>query len=127
MSEDLWMEAPDDLAAAGTPRRRRGRGGAGVSRFIGCPLSWFMLVFQVVRGKNELAFALYLYRLRMIRHSGTVKVSNSRLLTELGIDRYAKYRALRRMEQAGIITLKRQNSRSLEVVFQQKRGLSKNL
>jgi hypothetical protein len=126
MTEDLWIEAPDDLAAPPAVVDRRA---ANLARHIGCPLSWFMLVFPVVRGKNELAFALYLYRLRMVRRSRTVKVSNSRLLTELGIDRYAKYRALRRLEQAGIISLKRQNSRSLEVVFQKKRRrrLSKKL
>jgi hypothetical protein len=127
MTEELWIEGPDDLALAG-----RGRHGctADSARHIGCPLSWFVLVFPVMRGKNELAVALYLYRLRTIQRSRTVRVSNMRLLTELGIDRYAKYRALRRLAAAGIITLERRRSRSsLEVTFRQKRRrrLPKNL
>jgi hypothetical protein len=120
MSEDLWIEGPDDLTLKPTSRSR-GRA-TDSARHIGCPLSWFALVFPVVRGKNELAVALYLYRLRTIQRSRTVRVSNMRLLTELGIDRFAKYRALRRPAAAGIITLKRRSAgRSLEVVFKRKR------
>jgi hypothetical protein len=118
MTEDPWIEGPDDLAA-------KPAGSAcpiDSARHIGCPLSWFALVFPVVRGKNELAVALYIYRLRTIQRSRTVKVSNTRLLTELGINRFAKYRALRRLAGAGIITIKRRHSGSLEVVFQWKRG-----
>ena len=56
-------------------------------------------MFPIVRGKNELAVALYVYRLRIIRRSRTVVISNTGLLTELGIDRYAKYRALSRLAE----------------------------
>jgi hypothetical protein len=121
VTEDLWIEGPDDLTLEPTSR---GRGRASNSaRHIGCPLSWFVQVFPVLRGKNELAVALYLYRLRTIQRSRTVRVSNVRLLTELGIDRFAKYRALRRLAAAGIITLKRPSAgRSLEVIFKRKRG-----
>jgi hypothetical protein len=119
MTEELWIEGPDDLASTG-----RGRGRTADSpRHIGCPLSWFMLVFPVMHGKNELAVAIYLYRLRTIQRSRTVRVSNMRMLTELGVDRFSKYRALLRLAEAGIITLKRRGAgRSLEVVFNRKRG-----
>jgi hypothetical protein len=83
---------------------------------IGCPLSWFKLVFPIVRGKNELAVALYLYRLRTIRHSRTVRVSNSGI-AELGIDRFAKYRALQRLADAGLISITRRDGRAMEVTF----------
>ena len=86
-------------------------------RHIGCPLSWFKRVLPVVRGKNELAVALYLYRLRTVQHRQTVVVSNAPLLAELGIDRYAKYRALRRLAGAGIVTLKRDNKRATTIIF----------
>ena len=88
-------------------------------------MQWFMQIYPVVRGKNELAVALYIYRLRIIQHSRTVKVSNVRLLTELGIDRFAKYRALQRLAKAGIITIKRPTARSLEIVFHQQRRRTK--
>jgi predicted transcriptional regulator len=58
----------------------------------------------------------------MILRIRTAAVTNELLLTELGIDRYAKYRALRRLADAGIITVKRRNKRALEVVFRRKRG-----
>jgi hypothetical protein len=71
VTEDLWIEGPDDLTLEPTSR---GRGRATNSaRHIGCPLSWFVQVFPVVRGKNELAVALYLYRLRTIQRSRTVR------------------------------------------------------
>jgi hypothetical protein len=113
LTEDLWIEDQTDGL---DPKPRRARSAA-ESRHIGCPLAWFTRVFPVVRGKNELAVALYLYRLREIRRNRTVKVSNVGLLTDLGIDRYAKYRALRRLAGAGIITIKRRHPGSLEVVF----------
>jgi hypothetical protein len=50
-----------------------------------------------------------------------VKVSNVLLLVELGIDRHAKYRALKRLADAGIITVRRKPRRSLEIVFHQRR------
>jgi hypothetical protein len=119
MTEDLWIDEGTDDLTAKTDRAHF----IDSARHIGCPLSWFLLVFPIVRGKNELAVALYIYRLRSIQRSRTVKVSNTRLLTELGIDRFAKYRALRRLAGAGIITLKRRSAgRSLEVVFKRKRG-----
>ena len=70
-----------------------------------------------MRGKNELAVALYIYRLRIIRRSRTVVISNTGLLIELAIDRYAKYRALRRLADAGIVQVRRHNKRALKVVF----------
>jgi hypothetical protein len=87
---------------------------------IGCPLSWFRLVFQVVRSKNELAVALHIYRLRSIRHSRTVAVSNA-FLTELGIDPHAKYRALDRLEAAGIITVRRRHKQTIKVTFRDRK------
>jgi hypothetical protein len=39
------------------------------------------------------------------------------LLSELGVDRFAKYRALRRLAAAGIISLKQINKRAITIVF----------
>jgi hypothetical protein len=92
-ADDLWLkDQPDDLVDLPTAQIERAE--ADASRHIGCPLSWFRLVFPVVRGKSELAVALCLYRLRAVQRSRTVTVSNVGLLAELGIDRFAKYRAL---------------------------------
>jgi hypothetical protein len=115
-SDDLWVEGRGDDLISRSPHRRPHRA-ANSSRHIGCPLSWFKLVFPVVRGKNELAVALFIYRQRAIHRSRTLVVTNARLLAELGIDRYAKYRALKRLAAAGIITISHHNKRALRITF----------
>jgi hypothetical protein len=124
IDDHLWIEGqPDDLNVQ--PVRRRAARALTDMRLIGCPLWWFRQVFPTVHGKNELAVALYIYRLRVIRGARTVAVTNARLLTELGIDRFAKYRALRRLAEAGIIKVKRHNQRALEITFSRKRVRAK--
>jgi hypothetical protein len=125
MDKELWIEGQDDIMNA--PAAKQRGWAAELGQHIGCPLKWFVWVYPVVRGKNELAVALYLYRLRSIQHSRTVKVSNMRLLTELGIDRYAKYRALKHLAAAGVITVRRRPHRSLEIVFHQSRAKTERL
>src|SRR5215468_4738850 len=61
-------------------------------RHIGCPLPCFQQVYSIARSKGDLAVWLWLWRLRSIRRSRTVKVSNSGL-AELGISRFTKYRS----------------------------------
>jgi hypothetical protein len=96
------------------------------SRHIGCPLSWFRLVFPVVHGKNELAVALFIYRLCAVHRSKTVAVANAHLLSELGIDRFAKYRALQRLAKVGLITIEYHNKRTLKITLCQQRGRRRN-
>jgi hypothetical protein len=112
--DPLWQQAGMAAARRGKPDQR----------FIGCPLWWFMQVFPIVRGKNELACALAVYRLRIIQHSRIVSVSNA-YLTKLGIDRYAKYRTLRRLAGAGLLVIRRHNKRALEVEIRSKRDWRK--
>ena len=115
--DDLFDDSKGDPLADVPPAK----GVAEHEKFIGCPLEWFKLVFPVVHGKNELAIALYVYRLHRIRHSRTVIVSNVRLLTELGVDRFAKYRALQRLADAGIVKVRKRGAGSLEVTLLKKR------
>jgi hypothetical protein len=117
-SDDFWVEGQgDDLISRSPHRRPRS---AADSRHIGCPLSWFRLVLPIVRGKNELAVALFIYRQRAIRKSRTVVISNTEL-SELGIDRYAKYRALKRLAATGILTVNHHNKRALKITFHHQR------
>jgi hypothetical protein len=116
--ESLWVGGADDLAAKPALRTAR----APAVRHIGCPLAWFKLVYPIVRGKGELAVALFLYRQRSVQRSRTIAVANAQLLAELGIDRYAKYRAIRRLAEAGIITVKRDNKRALRITFRRQGG-----
>jgi len=115
--DKLWIDGPDGIADAPAPKRSRV--GTDPSRHIGCPLWWFRLVFPIVRGKNELAVALYIYRLRMVRHSLTLTITNERLLAELGVDRFAKYRILRRLAGAKVISLRQRGRHAVEIRFRQ--------
>ena len=115
IEDSLWTGGQvDDLADARLPTHGAGAGAG--KRHIGCPLKWFALVFPIVRGKNELAVALYIYRLRIVRRSRTVTVANERLLTELGINRFAKHRALRRLADAGVIRIVQRNNGCAPVI-----------
>jgi hypothetical protein len=121
MTDDsLWVDGPDgfeDVKPATESKRRIKSKPKQAGRFIGCPLGWLKLVFPVVHGRDELVVALALWRLRSIRGRRTVPVSNMALLAELGVDRGAKYRALKRLVAAGIITVKREGKRALVVTF----------
>jgi hypothetical protein len=110
--ETLRLDAKPASAGAQTRQLRTRR----PSRHIGCPLTWFKRVFPIVRGKNELAVALFLYRQHAIHRSRTITLSNA-CLAELGIERHAKYRALRRLAGAGIITLERYNKSAARITF----------
>ena len=80
--------------------------------------------FPITRGKNDLAIALAVYRLQIVQHSRVVTVSNA-YLAGLGIDRYAKYRGLRRLAKAGLFVIRRRNKRALEIEFLPKRNRHK--
>jgi hypothetical protein len=120
IEDNLWTDGQvDDLTDAKAPTR----GASANERHIGCPMWWLAWVLPVVHSKGELAVALYLYRLRVIHgfRARTIKVSNGRLAVELGIDRFTKYRALRRLATAGIIGIQRRDGRSLKITFNRKR------
>ena len=85
-------------------------------RYIGCPLAWLKRIYPVARSKGDIVVWLWLWRLRSIRHSRTVAVSNNGL-AELGIDRYAKYRSLRRFAKAGLIGVESRDGRAITVTF----------
>ena len=109
-----WQRAETMATARSKPNQR----------FIGCPLWWFKRVLPITRGKNDLAIALAVYRLRIVQHSRVVTVSNA-YLAGLGIDRYAKYRSLRRLANAGLFVIKRHSKRALEIEFLPKRNRHK--
>ena len=87
------------------------------SRFIGCPFWYFKLAVATMHSAHELAVALYVYRLRMVHRSKTVTLSNERLFAEVGINRSAKYRALRKLTDAKAIRVKWRNGRATVITF----------
>jgi len=73
-------------------------------------LAWLARVLPVVRTPAHLAVALLIYRECLLRRSNTVPLSNG-ALGELGISRYAKYRALACLREAGVIAIEQAKTR----------------
>jgi hypothetical protein len=124
--EDLFIDTGgvDDLdgpVPSKSSGQRRRRTTNNHERHIGSTLTWFRAALSAVGG-YELAVAMYLYRLRKVTGSNTVALSNERLMDELGINRYAKYRALRKLEAAGLVSVRHPNKRTSQVTFSAKRG-----
>jgi hypothetical protein len=86
------------------------------NRHIGCPLVWFQRAYAAARSKGDLAVWLWLWRLRTIRGSRTVRLANGGL-ADLGITRYTKYRALKRFAEAGLIDIDRKEGNATVVAF----------
>jgi hypothetical protein len=84
-------------------------------RHIGCPV-WFLRRALAATGGAELAVALYLYRLRSCRRRTTVTVPNDWLQRELGVSRFTKYKALHKLEKAGLIRIHPQKGKEAIVI-----------
>jgi hypothetical protein len=111
LSEDLeddplWRQA--ELMANAPPRPTKG--------YVTCSLTWLARVLPVLRTSDRLAVALLIYRQCLLRRSKTVDLSNN-LLAELGIGRDTKYRALTLLQEAGAVTIKTRNGRSVRVTL----------
>jgi hypothetical protein len=113
----LFEDGPDPLKDPKlTPQRVRRTPTGDGDRFIGCRIWWFDQVYPLVRSKGELAVALYIFRLRAVQGSRTVVVPNTWLKVR-GIDRHTKYRALRRLVDAGLIKVRQQSNEGTAVTF----------
>ena len=83
--------------------------------FVGCPMTWLEQVLPHLQGASQLAVALLLYRrwiLGGIRR--TFEFPNAGL-NRLGIARQVKYRALAKLEGAGLITIERTHGQAARV------------
>ena len=112
--DNIWVGGEaDDLAdvpaGAVKPAKR--------DAFFGAPLWWIKRVAPLARGKSELLVAILLWRLRIVNKSRTVVLTNTRLLTDLGVGRSAKYRMLQQLEAAGLVRVARRGKASPRVTF----------
>jgi hypothetical protein len=104
MSKDVFEAGDpfDDPAwkEAEKPKRRQR-----TDHYIGCPVAWLKRVLPLVKSKEQLAIAIYLHRRHAVCGSKVFTVPNRELYEELGLSRFAKYRALRYLEKIGAITI----------------------
>jgi hypothetical protein len=98
----------ETLPGRGTPKRRR------ADQHIGCPVEWLKRVLPLARSKDQLAIAIWLHRRRAVCRNEQFTVPNDALEEDLGLSRYVKYKALRRLERAGVITLIRNGKHALQ-------------
>ena len=75
-------------------------------RFIKGPVPWLWIEMAARLPGKALAVGLALRRLAGATKSKTVRLATSEVET-LGVDRNAKSRALRKLEQAGLVTVER--------------------
>jgi hypothetical protein len=107
--DPLWKAA--DKTARARRRRRRNR------THIGCPMWWLRAVLPLARSAEQLAVALYVYRLTIVCRSKTISVSNQSLKEDLGVGRFGKYKMFARLEEAGLWRVKHRNKHALEVTL----------
>src|SRR5215468_4411781 len=93
------------------PTRRRRKAGQYIPPV---PLAWFDRAC-VLPGK-ALAVGLVLWRLARLKKASSVVLTNAALKRH-GLGRFAKYRALQALEQAGWIAVRRRPKRSPEIVL----------
>jgi hypothetical protein len=99
-NDPLWQTA--GLLANAPPRPAGG--------YVTVSLAWLARVLPVVRTPAHLVVAMLIYRECLVRRQNTVALSNGEL-RKLGISRYAKYRALAWLREAGVIAIEKNNVR----------------
>ena len=82
---------------------------------IGCPVAWLKRLYPLVRSKQQVVIALWLYRRSIVCGSGWFTTPNAELERDLGLSRFTKYRALDELEKAGVVELTRQSPRRVLV------------
>ena len=75
-------------------------------RFIKGPIPWNWMIKATAISGNAVAVSLAIWHLAGMMKTDTVRLSN-KILAELSIDRSGKYRALKRLEKAGLISQKK--------------------
>ena len=115
MGDDLWLDGdlfedgptlPELLI--GEPRPAKD--------YVLCPLGWLARVRPLLCSTDQLLVVQVLYSRCLQQRSRTVDLPNGEL-AELGIGRMTKHRTLLLLEEAGVITIERQNGRSPRVTL----------
>ena len=108
-----WSKVPDSLIPSRRVESARDRKKA--THFIPpVPLGWFDRAC-VLPGK-ALAVGLILWRLATMRHTDTVTLTQA-ALKQHGLGRWVKYDALRSLECAGLISVRRLTRKNPEVTL----------
>jgi hypothetical protein len=99
------------------PERKLGRTGAQRrGRFVRGPIPWDWICRAARLPGAALPVSVALWLLSGIRTTRTVSLGNA-IVAELGVERHAKYRALARLEAAGLVFIERHPGRNPRVTL----------
>src|SRR5262245_51600639 len=87
-----------------------------IKRLLGAPFEFVAEVCRLTEGRVVLVVALYIYRRVMVCNSRTVTLPSSEL-SELGLARQDKQRALARLQQAKLVELVKVKGRTTQVTL----------
>ena len=93
------------FASQKPPRHRQGE------KFLKGPIPWKWLTEAGKLTGHALHVGIALWHLRFLTRSRTVALSG-KLLEELGVSRFAGYRALTALEEAGLVSVQRHRGRN---------------
>lgn len=110
MLNDWAKKRLSELEAA-APVKRKARKDA----FVQVPLGWFEAATRATRSPQAF-IAVWLLHLAWKAKSQTFPVPNDQL-GRCGVSRYAKYRALAKLERAGLITVDRRERKTLIITL----------
>lgn len=108
---DDWAKKRLSELEAAAPVKRRNRKDA----FVKVPLWWLEAATKATRSPQVL-ISVWLLHLAWKAKSPIFPVPNGRL-GQHGISRYAKYRALAKLEKAGLIAVERRDRKTLIVTL----------
>lgn len=113
---DKFKAKPQDPAAAKPRRRQQREPKDQEDRLIGCPMWWLQRVRPVVKSKDQLVVAVYLWRRRIIcGGDATFDLPNGELKT-LGISRKVKLRTLDLLAAAGLIVFVQRTAKAAPTI-----------
>ena len=92
------------------PRHRKGE------RFLKGPIPWSWIVEASNISGGAMKVSLAIWLLAGIKNADKIKLSNG-VLEELGISRPTKYRAIKAMEHAGLISVSQHSGNSPEITI----------
>jgi hypothetical protein len=106
LDDPAWQEAERYAREADEGLRYRPKG------YVACPLSWMRQVLPLVHSPHQMVVAQLVYTCSRTNSLNPIRNSE---LSKLGISRFAKYKAIASLEEAGLIEVDRRNGRTLSV------------
>ena len=106
-----WIEVETIDTGVDVPKIRRAR----AETFVKVPLEWARKASAAIETPKMMVLLYLLYR-AWREHSDTITLPNN-ALTDYGVSRKLKRRALQQLEAAGLITIKRRAGKSPTVTL----------